>query len=31
MVIKYEQLKDFIPLYARNKKHFEIKNVEIQE
>jgi hypothetical protein len=31
MIIKHEQLKDFIPLDVRNKKHSEIKKVEMQE
>ena len=30
IIIKYWYLKDFIPLYVRTKKHFEIKNFEMQ-
>jgi hypothetical protein len=30
IITPYGQLKDFILLYVGNKKHFEIKNLEIQ-
>jgi hypothetical protein len=29
IITQYGKLKDFIPLYVRNKNHFEINNVEI--
>lgn len=30
LITQNEQLKDFIRLYVRNRKHFEIKDVEMQ-
>jgi hypothetical protein len=30
IITQYGQLEDFIPLYVRNRKHFEIKDVEMQ-